>query len=408
MQGPVTPANFFSAPGPMVCFTSVAHEETFINLTGCVPYATEVIYNCNVTMCGKPTIGRTTGLHIIYTALIRVPGRVTAFLQKVDQFSNVFTGNVVIADPKMSAQAFRINRIPYKDNYFTINNARELSVILDMPMADYQLQGIQDGIFAFRGGQQQQRQRPNVPADWMPPQMLRQTRNVDQFYNSFRNEANRRGMAAPPPPPPDLMRGSGMVFHNGPGTVVGSQGAQGPFDIEEISDMFGNDDIQTMHRLVQRAMEQSHHTASRGRAARREAVARDAVPLPMGWGNVLKQAEPAIPGYPECRICCANKATILFVECGHLIACDYCVKRMFTDPEVPSECPLCPGVKKTKILRPVMSEVTPIEQDTDLVDDKNNNNNNNKATSSLSPPGIKRRKISKRKAKRKTSTKKKK
>jgi len=370
------PTIFFSAEGPMVCFTAVSHEETFTETMGLIAQRDTVLQGCNVCMHVNPIAVAAGNSGVIYTALIRVPGRVRAFLLKIGKLGSIFAGNMLICDPLMTDQAFRVNGIPFKDNYFTVDSADALSVLLNMGMTDTQKQIIQQEIFLSPPGRgrRRARQRRGHRADWLPPQQLRNDRMEQRFFSDFLQGADARGRAAPiAMPTPDMMRGSGFVFHNHEGSVVGQQHVGGamPFWGAEMGLMNviggggerggGLTEAEAL-ALGQRISEQH---AARTLSARRERNARDPRPddLPIEWEKILKDPEPCAPGYPECRVCRAHKATILFPQCAHMVLCDGCVRRMFTDPGVASECPLCPGVRKTQIMRPTTAEVTDPEEE---------------------------------------------
>ena len=355
---------FFSAEGPLVCFTAVSHEESFVNQMGLISQRDTVLFGCNVAMHVNPVSVAAGDGGVVYTALIRVPGRVRAFLQKINEMSDAFRGNMLICDRRMTEQAFRVNGIVYKDTYFTVDSAQTLSVLLNMGMTDDQRRVIQDAIFRAPPGRGRRRQqRRGHRADWLPPQQLRNNRMVNRFFDAFLGEADARGMAAPPPPPPDMMLGSGIVFHNHAGSVIRRQGLPSFFNADQaILEVVGNPGGGGLTEAEAMALgvRISEQHAARTLSARRERQARDPRPddLPVEWDKILKKGEPCEPGFPECLVCMCNKATILFTQCGHMVTCDDCVRRMFSDPGVASECPLCPGVRKTQIMRPHLSKGT--------------------------------------------------
>lgn len=78
-------------------------------------------------------------------------------------------------------------------------------------------------------------------------------------------------------------------------------------------------------------------------------------PLPSNWNTVLKDPElPESKDDPVCMTCCEYQPTICFVPCNHQLLCDQCVKRMWEDPTIKDECPLCPGDEVTTITRPIL------------------------------------------------------
>lgn len=77
-------------------------------------------------------------------------------------------------------------------------------------------------------------------------------------------------------------------------------------------------------------------------------------PIPTDWERVLKQAVVARPHDPCCIVCTDNRATICFVECGHQIMCDDCVRTMCQTAGVRRECPSC-RAPMGHLIRPMMA-----------------------------------------------------
>jgi len=328
MQGPAI--DFFSTgttnnKGCLVCFSCPSHQDLVAATLGWFPIADAIRSNCNVTKYMMPSTNV-----IVFCAFMRVPGATRGFLHKLYAISDGFEGNVLVADKRMTEDAFRAAGLPFKLNYFTVSSATELEVLLNVDMTDAQRDVIHSSVFVAP--------RRNVPL--LPPQQYLQNRMVNRFFATM----GRRG--APAPPPPDMMRGSGIVFHL-------------DHDAARLARPFGNHT--DMYALGQRL---SAEAFERERGSRIR-VQRDPDPLPEGWESILSEAEDCVSGYPECLICRAKKATVFFPECNHMTACDNCVWRMWTDSTIPSECPLCPGVRKGKIMRPITSEVTEKDDDDD-------------------------------------------
>lgn len=83
-----------------------------------------------------------------------------------------------------------------------------------------------------------------------------------------------------------------------------------------------------------------------------------AAPPPPGWEAILKaQSDAIVAGQPECVVCCDKRASICFVECGHQVACDECVRTLWTRTDLRHECPCCRMECKT-IVRPIVSSVS--------------------------------------------------
>ncbi|MBX9636001.1 MAG: hypothetical protein K2Q45_00430 [Nitrosomonas sp.] len=64
---------------------------------------------------------------------------------------------------------------------------------------------------------------------------------------------------------------------------------------------------------------------------------------------VLKEAEPACPGFAQCSVCFEKKATICIVDCGHQALCDDCVPKLNHH-----RCVIC-KTDIQRIVRPIYS-----------------------------------------------------
>jgi hypothetical protein len=318
----------FDRPGSLLCFSCSSHQDTIESSLHLTHEASDVISNCNVS-----TYLDTSG-NVIYTTFIRLPGATRAFLGKVDEIARNFAGNVLIADSRMDERAFRAARIPFKQNYFVIESATELEVILNVVMTDAQRAHIQRSVF--------ERQRSMGVAgverhQQLPPNAYRQNHMVDAFHRSM----DDRG--APAPLPPGFMGGADIVmWHDEPHLSVGRSMNRERMHRERMP-------RQNMEQMMFDLMRQESENMTQPRRQR------DPMPMPTGWEDVLREPEPLLEGYPECLICMDKRATILYLECGHLTTCDACARRMAEDKR---ECPLCPGILKTKIMRPVTSTPT--------------------------------------------------
>jgi hypothetical protein len=78
--------------------------------------------------------------------------------------------------------------------------------------------------------------------------------------------------------------------------------------------------------------------------------------VPPTWKSVLREPEPIVVGAPSCITCHTHRASICFVDCGHQVMCDLCVRQMCELPGVRKTCPVCRCASEC-ILRPVVSEV---------------------------------------------------
>lgn len=78
--------------------------------------------------------------------------------------------------------------------------------------------------------------------------------------------------------------------------------------------------------------------------------------VPPTWISVLKEPEPIASGAPSCITCHSYRASICFVDCGHQVMCDSCVRQMCELPGVRKTCPVCRCASEC-ILRPVVSEL---------------------------------------------------
>lgn len=152
-----------------------------------------------------------------------------------------------------------------------------------------------------------------------------ETEFANQFFANL--SAGRRTRA----PDPDLFQGA--VF------FMPSQGR-----ITIVQNSSSDDDDQTN---LQAAIDASMNVVEPERVRQKRKV-------PPTWLSVLKEPEPIVPGMPSCITCYSYRASICFVDCGHQVLCDVCVRRMC---EIANKaCPLC-RCESECILRPVVSEV---------------------------------------------------
>jgi hypothetical protein len=77
--------------------------------------------------------------------------------------------------------------------------------------------------------------------------------------------------------------------------------------------------------------------------------------LPSDWKHVLKEkSEPiAKEGDPVCKVCMECRPSICFVECGHQVACDECVRIMWTESKIHRVCIVCKTPVES-ITRPIL------------------------------------------------------
>lgn len=77
--------------------------------------------------------------------------------------------------------------------------------------------------------------------------------------------------------------------------------------------------------------------------------------LPDNWKHVLKEkSEPiAKEGDPVCKVCMVHRPSICFVECGHQVACDECVRIMWTESKIERVCIVCKAPVE-QITRPIL------------------------------------------------------
>jgi hypothetical protein len=95
----------------------------------------------------------------------------------------------------------------------------------------------------------------------------------------------------------------------------------------------------------------------------REARAKERVPVPKTWEQTLAaHSEPVEPNQPVCVVCIDKKATVCFVDCGHQVACDDCVREMWSRVDVAHECPVCKS-PVSRILRPYWSASSAVAVD---------------------------------------------
>lgn len=85
--------------------------------------------------------------------------------------------------------------------------------------------------------------------------------------------------------------------------------------------------------------------------------------VPSQWECVLHaQSDPVEPGLPVCGICLDKRATICFVECGDMAACDECVRAWASHAQLQFRCPFCRVVVKN-IVRPRLSNTANLDGD---------------------------------------------
>lgn len=77
--------------------------------------------------------------------------------------------------------------------------------------------------------------------------------------------------------------------------------------------------------------------------------------LPTDWKFVLKEkSEPiAKEGDPVCKVCLEHRPSICFVPCGHQVACDECVRIMWTESKIHQVCIVC-KTPVENITRPIL------------------------------------------------------
>lgn len=92
---------------------------------------------------------------------------------------------------------------------------------------------------------------------------------------------------------------------------------------------------------LQTALAQSMETYESEQASRKR-------PLPEQWEKVLQSSEDAKEGDATCAICSEKRASICFVECGHMSTCDDCVREWGSRQDT---CPYCRATVE-RIVRP--------------------------------------------------------
>lgn len=161
-----------------------------------------------------------------------------------------------------------------------------------------------------------------------------ETEFANQFFANV--AAGRRTRA----PDPDLFQGA--VF------FMPSQGR-----ITIVQNSSSDDDDQTnLQAAIDASMNYAqpiHDDADHPRVRQKRKV-------PPTWLSVLKEPEPIVAGMPSCITCHSHRASICFVDCGHQVMCDMCVRQMCELPGVRKTCPVC-RCESECILRPVVSEV---------------------------------------------------
>ncbi len=71
------------------------------------------------------------------------------------------------------------------------------------------------------------------------------------------------------------------------------------------------------------------------------------------WTAILKEPETAVTGGLYCITCIENRASIVFLPCGHMNMCDVCVKTMYEMENSQKKCPNC-RQHVDEILRPIV------------------------------------------------------
>jgi Zinc finger, C3HC4 type (RING finger) len=78
-------------------------------------------------------------------------------------------------------------------------------------------------------------------------------------------------------------------------------------------------------------------------------------PSDLQWLDVLRPVEPVKPGEPSCVCCEANRASILYADCGHQVMCDDCHRQLRCDVNKSVACIIC-RAPCTRIIRPILAE----------------------------------------------------
>jgi len=217
----------------------------------------------------------------------RTPNGKIGFMHKVSILFYTFQGTIIIVSSGLTETNFGHENIQVPPSCRINPTIQELSMLL----------GTQ-----FNDDQRLRLSRLMTPAVMDPVSRLR-----FELYNLAR--------AAPPPPPPLL---------------------------EDNDD---DEDTARLNEGIRLSMEELER-----------ANAKEKPPLALtdAYKAVLKldePPEPLRPGQPKCTVCLAAKATICFVNCGHLPACDQCVEKMWTHPDVAHACTVC-RTPCTQIVRP--------------------------------------------------------
>ncbi len=102
---------------------------------------------------------------------------------------------------------------------------------------------------------------------------------------------------------------------------------------------------------------------------RRAAAAKVRIPFKREWSAIVhEQGDDVVPGQPVCLVCPDKRASICFVDCGHQVLCDACVRTIWERTDLKHECPTCRSAC-TQVARPIVSslkeadEVVPKDDD---------------------------------------------
>jgi hypothetical protein len=173
-----------------------------------------------------------------------------------------------------------------------------------------------------------------VPSSFENPETLgeAETEFANQFFANV--AAGRRTRA----PDPDMFQGAVFFMPN-----------SGRITIVHNSSSSSDEDDANLQAALDASM--NHPQPYISDTPPREKKRR----VPPTWLSVLKTPEPIVAGAPSCIACHSHRASICFVDCGHQVMCDACVRQMCEMPGVSKACPVC-RCESECILRPVVSE----------------------------------------------------
>lgn len=292
---------------PLLCFNGFYTEEHVLNiLHATVAPNAMTVSNSHIRKC-------VIGSKQCYETAIRQPGGRHGFVMEIKMLALTFKGPILVFDKDITEQMM--------DNVFIVNHIGIIQTVLDIVVQNDQSESLRKLLL--------EHYKPSR----LPTPM---TQGEDEMAYADRFvEAMRHGRHIEPPP--SRFFSARSITLNNPVVLMSPNG----MTIIEGD----NDDDEDTNFL--RAQEESLREADEPPPRRLRKIAPN-------MESVLRKEEVAQEGDPVCITCTGNRASILFIDCGHQCMCDECVRQMLQLQGVKRNCPYC-REEFTQISRPIIS-----------------------------------------------------